>query len=559
MAQNLDKATYDRLAEERITKTNIGAFDQLTIISQRAINGQLKHMWMNPNSILRKIDVRPRPKLKDSYYFTADLDPPTVKLQTGPNKQQVVFYINIKSGTVGYYEGVGPEAEPNTATLGTGRLALRVNLAFDQLDANKVPKSVQDALKKVDDYSVKQLLFDFTTADLIPKLNGVDKNESEFDIAKEAETSFYALLEDYLNLLRQKDDNGNVAEHNILHYVATAKESKSYTPAPTWVPTDLNFQSLPFVVVDTDRTGTTGVLEGKNNMLVYLQMTNDRKMPNALLEPTANWVMPPFDETSESYDSTVCLSKATFLEGVLLPRLKQLNADSTWVVDEAWWKSKDAGFSTEYNVYGHLGLTDKDKENDLFKDYEWKLVSQEGGKRKYKYKKHHRIDDDEGLWRVYQDGETTNTFEIPEGLDSSSKSVCTLSGSTKVETYLHLDGMGDWGKTTCVVKNTWTASLILDGVDEGALKVTVNNPSTVVMTENDTSFLYPNILNDTKSCCERMFQNSPMNDIKADLEAMFSGSWSFVFSQGRDFFIDKACFNRDGDLLAQLKYKSVGV
>lgn len=127
-----------------------------------------------------------------------------------------------------------------------------------------------------------------SAADLIPKLNGVDKNDSDFDIAKEAETSFYALLEDYLNLLRQKDPSGNVAEHNILHYVATAKEAKSYTPAPTCVPTDLNFQSLPFVIVDTDRTGTTGVLEGKNNMLVYLQMTDDRKMPNALLEPTVS-------------------------------------------------------------------------------------------------------------------------------------------------------------------------------------------------------------------------------------------------------------------------------
>lgn len=181
--------------------------------------------------------------------------------------------------------------------------------------------------------------------------------------------------------------------------------------------------------------------------------------------------MPPFDETSESYDGTVCLSKASFLDGVLLSRLKQLNADSTWVVDEAWWKTTDAGFGTKHLVYGHLGLTAEDKEKDLFKDYEWKLVSQEGGKRKYEYKKHHRIDDDEGLWRVYQDGalkaaslemfgdrssfvttrnigETTNTFEIPEGLDSSGKSVCTLSGTTKVETYLHLDGMGDWGKTT---------------------------------------------------------------------------------------------------------------
>ncbi|KIO21513.1 hypothetical protein M407DRAFT_28905 [Tulasnella calospora MUT 4182] len=558
MTQTLDKATYDRLADERITKTNIGAFDQLTVISQRAINGQLAHMWKNPNSILRKIEVRPMPKAPE-YYFTADLDPPTVKLLTGPNKQQVVFYINIKSGKVGYYDGVGPAAVPKTTDLGVSRLALRVNLAFDQLDANGVPKNIQDTLKKVDDYSVKQLIFDFTTADLIPVVNGVDKNESKFDISKEAEASFYQLLENYLDVLRKKDPSGNVADHNILHYVATAKESKLYTPAPTCAPTDLNFQSLPFVIEDKDRMGETGVLEGKNNMLVYLQMTNDRKMPNALLEPTANWVMPPFDETSETYDGTVCLSKATFLEGLLLPRLEHLNSESTWVVDEAWWKARDAGFTNEYQVYGHLGLTAKDKENDHFKDCGWKLVSQENGTRKYEYKNTHRIDDDHGLWRVYQEGRTTNTITIPEGLDSSSKSKIDVEGSTAVETYMHLDGMGEIGKTKCTVKCTWVASLILDGVDEGALKVTVNNPKTTMSLEDDKSFRYPDILDPTKESVTKMFNDSGLHDIKADLEALFSGSWSFVFSQGRDFFIDKAGFNREGDLLGQLKYKSVGV
>ncbi|KIO21508.1 hypothetical protein M407DRAFT_28900 [Tulasnella calospora MUT 4182] len=558
MTQTLDRATYDKLAGERITKTNIGAFDQLTIVSQRAINGQLAHMWKNPKSILRKIDARPRPKLTD-YYFTADLNPPTVKLLTGPNKQQVIFYINIKSGTVGYYEGVGPEAEPRTATLGLSRLALRVNLAFDQLDANGVPESVKKALKKVDDYSVKQLLFDFTTADLIPKLNGVDKNESDFKIAPEAETSFYALLEDYLNALRKKDPSGNPAEHSILHYVATAKNAQVFTAAPTCAPTDLNFQSLPFVIVEGDKTGQTGVLEGKNNMLVYLQMTNGHGMPNALLEPTANWVMPPFDETSESYDGTVCLSKATFLDGFLLPRLARFNSDSTWVVDEAWWKSENAGFSTKYNVYGHLGLTAKDLEDDHFRDYQWKLASQENGKRTYEYKRSHRKDDNDGLWRVYQEGRTTNSLTIPEGLDSSSKSVMKLSGTTEVETYLHLDGIGEIGKTTCWVKCVWEASLVLDGVDDGALKITINDPKTTITTTVDKSFAYPSILDATEARCKKMFETSNFHDIKAGLEALFGGSWSFVFSQGRDFYIDKACFNREGDLLCQLKYKSVSV
>ncbi|KAG8946296.1 hypothetical protein FRC04_011926 [Tulasnella sp. 424] len=561
MTQTLDKATYDRLTTERITNTNIGAFDQLTIVSQRAINGQLAHMWKNPKSILRKIEVRPRPKLTE-YYFVADLDPPTVKLLTGPNKQQVIFYINIKSGTVGYYEGVGPEAEPKTEKLGTSRLALRVNMALDQLKENGVPEHIQKALKKVDDYSVKQLLFDFTTADLIPKLNGVDKNESEFNISKEAETSFYALLGDYLDILRKKDPSGNPGEHSILHYVATAKNAQVYTAAPTCAPTDLNFQNLPFVIVDSDRTGTTDVLEGKNNMLVYLQMTNDNKMPNALLEPSANWVMPPFDQTSESYDGTVCLSKATFLDGFLLPKLALLNSESTWVVSEARGTAEFIALLPvpliTYEMRGHLGLTKEDEQNFRFKDYQWKPSSSGDGTIRYEYKHTNRMEQPDQ--RVYQQGKTTNSLTVPEGLDSSGKSVIKISGTTEVESFLHLLGaVGEIGKTTCWVTCAWEASLILDGVDDGGLKITVDELKPKTTTKNDTSFLYPDILKDIEEQCKRLFENSNLNHIKASLEGLFADSWSFVFSQGRDFYIDKACFNREGDLICQLKYKSAGV
>lgn len=99
----------------------------------------------------------------------------------------------------------------------------------------------------------------------------------------------------------------------------------------------------------------------------------------------------------------------------------------------------------------------------------------------------------------------------------------------------------------------------MDGVDEGALKITVNDPKNEISLTDDKSFRYPDILDNTKARVTKMFENSGLHDIKPDLEALFTGSWSFVFSQGRDFFIDKACFNHDGDLLAQLKYKSVGV
>lgn len=59
MTEGIDQETYKRLAAERITNTSIGVFDQLTIVTQRAINGQLAYMWKTPGSLLRKIDIRP--------------------------------------------------------------------------------------------------------------------------------------------------------------------------------------------------------------------------------------------------------------------------------------------------------------------------------------------------------------------------------------------------------------------------------------------------------------------------------------------------------------------
>lgn len=122
--------------------------------------------------------------------------------------------------------------------------------------------------------------------------------------------------------------------------------------------------------------------------------------------------MPPFDETSEQYDGTVCLSKASFLDGFLLPRLAHINQESTWVVDQAWWKAIDGGFKNQYQVYGHLGLNSKDLQDPFFQDYLWKLTSQQNGVRTYEYHRTHKKDDNHGLWRVWQEG-VSNTHRGP--------------------------------------------------------------------------------------------------------------------------------------------------
>lgn len=110
-----------------------------------------------------------------------------------------------------------------------------------------------------------------------------------------------------------------------------------------------------------------------------------------------------------------------------------------------------------------------------------------------------------------------------------------------------------------MVTCTWEASLILDGVDQGELKITAEIPKEpIIRTVEDESFLYPDIQDNIMNQTRNGFKYSEFANLKGSLEKLFSGSWAFVFAQGRDFFIDKACFNREGDLLCQLKYKSVG-
>lgn len=122
----------------------------------------------------------------------------------------------------------------------------------------------------------------------MPKGNAIDKDKSDFTISEDAQKWFYQLIGLYIETLREKGPDGKPAEHNIIHYTATAKDPKVFPAAPTCAPTSLNFQNLPFVLKESDKNSSDAVLGGKNSMLVYLQMTEGRKFPSDLLPATVS-------------------------------------------------------------------------------------------------------------------------------------------------------------------------------------------------------------------------------------------------------------------------------
>lgn len=122
----------------------------------------------------------------------------------------------------------------------------------------------------------------------------------------------------------------------------------------------------------------------------------------------ANWVIPPYDKKSPAYDGTVCLSKAIFLDGWLLPKLTGFNTQTQWVTTSAWWKENSNPFKTPYwGLDGHVGINIYDVQQDpALKDVNWVVDNDKPvtGLRKYMYERHSNKEDDDGAWRVYMKG-----------------------------------------------------------------------------------------------------------------------------------------------------------
>jgi len=269
--------------------------------------------------------------------------------------------------------------------------------------------------------------------------------------------------------------------------------------------------------------------------------------------------MPPFDIKSPAYDGTVCLSRKIFLEEWLLPKLATLNSQTTWVTTHAEWTDSVFG-KRDYRLEGHTGITEADvTANANFGNVDWVYDTEsQPGTLRFKYSRGTRLDDETFPWHVYMRGATDNSITIPEGL-KDGKGVIEIKGQTLVHSYLHINGAGEWGIQQSWVTCTWATNIILDGVDEGHLKIRFE-PSTItpeIKVEKDTSWLHPARLETITENVKTTLSNLDMGNIVAELATLFSGNWGFVFAGAGDFFIDKACFNREGDLMCQVSYKGV--
>lgn len=86
-------------------------------------------------------------------------------------------------------------------------------------------------------------------------------------------------MNNYIRTLKGSD-----AEHSILHILAQIRQPEDYPLAPILAPTSLKIQSLSNLSAE----GQTVPENDATNMLVYVQMTGSKPMPEAFLQPTVS-------------------------------------------------------------------------------------------------------------------------------------------------------------------------------------------------------------------------------------------------------------------------------
>ncbi|KAJ6583460.1 hypothetical protein DFH09DRAFT_1308967 [Mycena vulgaris] len=521
----------NRLAAKRISSTLMYDYDQITVMTQAGINYQLKKM--DPDS----------DDYDDWTQIDAEMDASQIQLLLEARSRSVLYHLRLKSGTFRFWTGKGQKQRQDSVPIKDWVLAFKADLDLQTLNDSAVPEFVKKALQHLSDYSVRQLIVDFTTADIAsPDMVNTRLDDS---LPASAKTQFTMFVDTYLRLAKEDPS------HSILGTVATVKEPQNFVRAPTLPPTSLTFMNMPFIR-DNGHTDTSGAAAGARNMLVYLQMTGSRKLPPQFLPLSANWVLPSLPGQPFK-DGTVSLSKKIFLEGYFLPKLAVFNKRSSWVVDECAWYAQF--LTIYYNFKGHCGFEDKDNGG---KDASGKAIDTSGtwvydasdpdrNYRRYEYNFDSNGDDNGGTPRTTTWAKTKNEMIIPEGLDANGK----LSGKTEVKNYFQ-----NITRSNSIHTGTWSFNLVLDGTSDGALKIYAQDFKTNTTDENDENWIDSGNVSSFKDQIEKELKELSPQAFAADLEDLFGGAWAFVFAGGSDFFIDRICFNREGDFLAELKYKS---
>lgn len=144
-------------------------------------------------------------------------------------------------------------------------------------------------------------------------------------------------------------------KRTVGYALQTEKPHSVNEEAPSFPPTSLTFQTYPYIAAG-EAEGKEGIPDGDNNMLLYLQMTDNRDFPpDRFLQNAGNFI-------NAGMDGTMCIERGIFWDRYLLrvtpsPILRLFNpAAYVWV--------KEADLNDLWHPHIQLGMGDLSHKGD---------------------------------------------------------------------------------------------------------------------------------------------------------------------------------------------------
>ncbi|KAL5589353.1 hypothetical protein FOVSG1_011220 [Fusarium oxysporum f. sp. vasinfectum] len=526
------------------TSTKIAPFDQITCISQATINTKLKWDWKTtPELAAFKVSLGDDPADPD-YSVDAIMTAPTVSLIGLNGGTQLYFSLNFKSGTFVYYTGHRNPVK-HTPDMTGWRVTFIVSLDHEQLDnPDDVPEEIRKRIELPGSYSIAHLVANFTTA----QLSQFVLSESNLgDLDEEGKGSLSICITKYLSY---------VASHkgNILGYAVTADSTADY-PAPTFPPTAVKFQIIPF-----RDENEKPVASHPSNSIAFLEVT-DRKLPSDVLQWSANWLPPTFD-------GTMTIARANVFDGFFNPRLSMF---SWMVLDElnelVNWISSTGNPPTPRTWYlsSDNPISNDEARRKFEQQYPWTPVSSDSTvqyvhtipQMRNSAREHFPPITDDYSW-------TTNiTNKIICGAPGSNTLTVQVSGTVKlVQTSTRNGRTPSFDTFITYINLTPQYTLSLIPGTKGKLDVepgvSANSVNVVAADGGIAGWFHKNgeaynkQLSD--SYTQKLQKSLDLSQTLKDIKAAFSLQNSFVFAGNKTFIYKTANFNAEGDLISGLFY-----
>ena len=105
------------------------------------------------------------------------------------------------------------------------------------------------------------------------------------------------------------------------------------------------------------------------------------------------------------------------------------------------------------------------------------------------------------------------------------------------------------------VKGEWSTKIVLDGVNDGEMIIKADDIKPTIASEADEALLHSGEITTFSDPTEEGLKKLSMTEIIDDMRSVFKNGWDFVLPGGADFYISRAVFNKEQDLMCELKYK----